>query len=208
MFEYARSRHAAVTRLGQFVAHGIVKPIKGFAEERWYEGERDKLRSVEDLNGLDRFEIARNYLNTKQGMRFLSEIGAESQRHDLSSTLIKDMALFFDIRIPDAYFKWHDQFPQIPQVATVEETGLIYHLPESPKLAEEHKSYIEKISSPERPASEKQLKYLKNLMDNAGYVLKGEIKDLTITEASQFISFFVDDQELPDELSRLLEYDI
>lgn len=207
MFEYARSRHAAVTRLGQFVAHGIVKPIKGFAEERWYEGERDKLRSVEELNGLDRYEIARGYLNTKQGMRFLEEIESVSQRQGLSS-IVRDVAMFFDIRIPDAYFKWHDKFPQVPQVATVEETGLIYHFPESPKLAEEHKAYIEEISSPDRPATEKQLKYLGNLMENAGYVLKGGKKDLTITEASQLISFFVDDQELPDELSSLLEYDI
>ncbi|MBD3922983.1 nucleoside 2-deoxyribosyltransferase [Paenibacillus sp. PR3] len=71
-----------------------------------------------------------------------------------------------------------------------------------------NKLLIPKEDTSSQPATEKQKKYLSNLMKNAGYILKSDLDDLTIGQAGLYIAFFVDDKQLSEELSSLLEYDI
>jgi|GEM_PF-4453005 len=209
MFSYAYERHPALVRLGQYVSHAIVKPSTKDNTGFFYNSIYDRIRSVEELNALDRHELANEFLQTDQGKRFKRQIGpAAEEEHKLYIAVIHDIAYFLDVTIPEAYLKWHRFFPHVPQVRTIEESCLIYHFPQSEDLAKQFKAIKDELFSPDRSATDKQKSYLSNLMDNAGYVLKCHLNDLTISQASQLISFFTDDIELPDDLAQLLEYDI
>jgi hypothetical protein len=92
-----------------------------------------------------------------------------------------------------------------------DDLGLVYHFPENYELEEavkrEAEKWKQKYETP--PATEPQIKYLKTLLSRAGYNLKVEYEELTIDEAGQLISFFVDDTNLSDDLfKRLLNYDV
>ncbi|MEC0373330.1 hypothetical protein [Paenibacillus chibensis] len=190
MFEYVRDTHKVKVRIGQFVAHHVVQE-KPFSKI---------LRSVEQINTMNRYDLAKAFLESGEAKYFYRDVGeCDPER------LLDDVARYIDQRIPKAYITW-DTEQEATSDWSAKARGLIYQFPEHADLEEEIKREAEAWKQ-ETPATERQIKYLKSLLKNAGYCLN-QIEELNVDEASQYIRFFVEDAPLPHELSQRLEYDI
>lgn len=188
LFEYANDIRKVKIRIGHYVAQQVV-------QERPFS---KLVRSAEQINRMDRFELARGFLES-EGEYFYPDVGeCDPER------LLHDVACYIDQRIPKAYATWSERAGASDWTAKA--MGIIYHFPEYADLEGEIKREAEEWTQ-ETPATDRQIKYLRSLLKNAGYCLE-RAEELNVEEASQFIRFFVEDAPLPHELSKRLEYDI
>lgn len=196
MFEYMDERRAKA-RIGHYVAHHIVQE-QPFSKI---------VRSPDQLNRMDRYELAKVFLASNEGQYFNRDL-----RHTPDpENMLDDIARYIDQRIPKAYATWSGTGIQeaVQEYWTAAGLGLIYHFPENTDLEQSVRDEAKAWQSDVIPATAKQVSYLKKLLSRAGYLLKIDFDDLTVDQASQLISFFVDDTPLNDDLFRsLLEYDI
>ncbi|PGN45101.1 hypothetical protein [Bacillus thuringiensis] len=118
MFEYLPEKRSFTIKLGQIIAHEIVK--NGIMSK--------ESRSIYDLNMMNRYDLAADALR-KMPERYL--VGTYTR-----DEIIKDMAMYIDERIPSAYAKWgaEDNY-NAPSKITVsaDSYGLIYHFEENRK---------------------------------------------------------------------------
>lgn len=118
MFKNIKEVNRLKMALGNYVSHNIVN---------YYDRETNThyIRSVEELNSLDRIELAKQFYND----RFL-QWGRSVENEE---EFIKDVAIYFDGRIPKSYYKWinkkHDSAPG-NYIVNAEELGLIYQFKE------------------------------------------------------------------------------
>ncbi|HDR7623658.1 TPA: hypothetical protein QCX73_003315 [Bacillus mycoides] len=118
MFEYLTEKRSFTIKLGQIIAHEIVK--NGIMSK--------KSRSVYDLNMMNRYVLAADALG-KMPERYL--IGTYSR-----DEIIKDMAMYIDERIPSAYAKWgaQDDYKAPSKLnVSADSYGLIYYFEENCK---------------------------------------------------------------------------
>ncbi|GAB6537094.1 hypothetical protein bcgnr5378_65370 [Bacillus cereus] len=118
MFEYLSKKRSFTIKLGQIIAHDIVKHgIGSFVE-----------RSAYNLNRMDRYELAIDALK-KMPKKYLQGSYTKEQ-------LLKDTAIYIDKRIPSAYAKWvAEEEYRAPSLLNVKASdyGLIYQFEENYK---------------------------------------------------------------------------
>ncbi|WP_242300039.1 hypothetical protein [Bacillus cereus group sp. BfR-BA-01448] len=121
MFEYLPEKRSFTIKLGQIIAHEIVK--NGIMSK--------ESRSIYDLNMMNRYDLATDALR-KMPERYLAGTYTRDE-------IIKDIAMYIDERIPPAYAKWgaEDNY-KAPSRITVsaDSYGLIYHFEENRKKKE------------------------------------------------------------------------
>jgi hypothetical protein len=203
MFEYADERKVKM-RIGNYVAHHIV-------QERPFS---KIVRSPDQLNRMDRYELAKAFLASGERKYFDRDL-----RHTPDpEKMLDDIARYIDQRIPKAYATWSDydskntgsqEYVNTEKLEwSAAALGLIYQFPENAELEQSVKDEAKAWNRDVIPATKKQIRYLKTLLSRSGYVLKIGFDELTVDQASQLISFFVNDTHLPEELYRFLEYDV
>ncbi|AZK47493.1 hypothetical protein [Paenibacillus lentus] len=191
MFDYADTLKVKM-RLGQYVAHRIVKD--GFTSKI--------VRSPEQLNKMDRFELAKDFLSSNERKYFDRDLFKTPE----PEKLLDDVARYIDQRIPKAYANWFNYGNNVDEEWSAEKYGLTYQFEENGLLEAETREKSNEWN-PNAPASKEQVQYLKALLSQAGYILKISYDDLTRGNASQLISFLVDDDALPADIQKLLEYE-
>jgi hypothetical protein len=121
-------------------------------------------------------------------------------------SLVADVALYIDKRMPQSYYKWkhkrHDTGPANISGVNAHELGIVYRFEENDPMVTksvENKPVIKR-------ATEKQRLYIIGLVKNTGYKTKA-LGELTIKEASDIISFLRRDTvKTPSCLFDYLEY--
>lgn len=190
MFDYVQDLHKVKIRIGQYVAHYVVQE-KPFSKI---------VRSIEQINAMNRYDLAKAFLESREAKYFYRDVGEYDPER-----LLDDVARYIDQRIPKAYITWESE-QEADFNWSAKAKGLIYQFPEHADIEEKIKIEAEAWRK-ETPATERQIRYLRSLLKNSGYFLD-QIEELNVDEASQYISFIVEDAPLPDELFKRLEYDI
>ncbi|ULO04830.1 hypothetical protein H1230_16925 [Paenibacillus sp. 19GGS1-52] len=106
--------------------------------------------------------------------------------------LLDDIARYIDQRIPKAYVNWFNYGNDEDEEWSAGKYGLTYQFRENELLETETREKSKAWNS-NASASKEQVRYLKALLSQAGYILKISYDDLTRESASPLISFFVDD---------------
>lgn len=177
--------------IGAFVSHKVI---------------RDGKATVEELNELDRWDLANEWYYFETGLSpwKIQRFGKTIDRFyggDLDAFL-REVAVFIDDRIPRSFLKYHDKnHDKQPACYTVKPDekgklpfGLIYHYKENYTGAGSEK----KISYNER-ATDKQIRYLENMAWRKNHYFYKD-KGITKKEASACIDYFLnmDYQVEPD----------
>ncbi|WP_297133087.1 hypothetical protein [Terrisporobacter sp.] len=114
MFTYIFNKKRFVQKLGNYISHTIVNT---FDES---EG-RKILRSAEELNKLDRLDLA---------YKFYDSLNMNLEGNPGREFMVDDIAIYIDYMIPKSYVKWylkeHNKGPKNMKV-DLEKYGLIYH---------------------------------------------------------------------------------
>lgn len=185
MFDYIERKKSFLVNLGKYISHEIVTEFNSETGSR--------IRTVEELNNLNRLELAKNFTQRKR--EYFKGI-------NITEKIIIDIARYIDERIPQAYEKHlnnrNDKAPTKLNTSA-EEYGLIYHLKGS--INEEKKTFV-------IYATDKQISYLEHLATEGGFKIKGDCNKLTSVEASKLISFLLGSEDEPDFMLNYLEYDI
>ncbi|WP_341285073.1 hypothetical protein [Priestia megaterium] len=118
MFDYLTKKLKFTIKLGKFISHNIVF-IKDSNHVK-------TARTVEELNSLDRLELAKKAL-AKMPEDYLTGTYNETD-------FLNEIALYIDKRIPQSYEKWatrdHSKSPTKIKVSD-SKYGLIYHFKEN-----------------------------------------------------------------------------
>ncbi|MNN81547.1 hypothetical protein D3C81_1983840 [compost metagenome] len=93
MFEYADEKKVK-NRVGKNVTHYIV-------QERPY---NKIVHSIDQINQMDRFELAREFLSSKERKYFDQDLRWIPDPEEM----LGDIARYIDQRIPKSYAKWSD----------------------------------------------------------------------------------------------------
>lgn len=185
MFDYIERKKSFLVNLGKYISYEIV------TEFTLETGSR--IRTVEELNSMDRLELAKNF--TQRRREYFKGI-------NITEEIITDIARYIDERIPQTYEKHlnnrNDKAPAKINTSA-EEYGLIYRLKGS--INEKKKTSI-------TYATDKQISYLEHLATEGGFKLKENCNELTSSAASKLISFLLGTKSEPDFMLNYLEYDI
>jgi predicted metal-dependent hydrolase len=96
LFEYAEDSRKVKMRIGNYVAHYVVH------EQSKSKPFNKSVRTPEQLNAMDRYELAKAFLESKERRYFLPDVGNSYDPEQL----LQDVAKYIDQRIPKAYGKW------------------------------------------------------------------------------------------------------
>lgn len=116
MFSYLVNRKNFVQKLGNYISHEVVT---------YFDGEKRILRTPEELNKMDRLELATIFYNKTHRNYFEGSIdGVDTREH---------IAEYIDKRIPQTYKKYFKHIEGAPARVEVteedmKEMGLIYKL--------------------------------------------------------------------------------
>jgi len=167
-----------VKRIGTYVSHKIVR--------KW-----SVLSSVEELNSLDRFELAKEWYLYETYHTAYKKPRWEyliSHFYNQKDDFFDEVARYIDDRIPRAYAKYsaekidNSRGPSTIKLEYNDDgslvSGLIYHYPPNTQFAS---FFVE--------ATEKQIKYLTDLSAMKNYMFYKE--GISKGEASECINFFL-----------------
>ena len=118
MFSYLTNSKQFVQKLGNYISHEVVP---------YFDGRQRVLRTPEELNNMDRLELATTFYNNIHRNYLEGGVDGEFMRDQI--------ALYIDMRIPQAYKKYSspehiDIAPSRIEVTDkdMREMGLIYKL--------------------------------------------------------------------------------
>lgn len=129
--------------LGQIITHDIVRP-------------NGILRTVDELNKLDRYELAEFAVQKIDRYRYDNLLSGNYTRNQL----IEDVAHHIDQRLPQSYIKWktarHDIGPSKLN-ANIGDFGLIYYFDKTGTKTKSKKT--EKLLTVDQPIDEREEEY-------------------------------------------------
>ncbi len=186
MFESIRNHHSLLSRLGLFVSLNGVR-----------DNERN-LKSEEEINELDRYELARE---------FLEQEGPSQQGHSVeffgvpfdeleATDFYDDIAIWIDKKLIEKYVQFSGN-----HIQAQEDTELIYHFRENEMVRfnpEQDENWTPR-------ASRKQVGYLTGLLKKADLYCVYPLENLTIEQASSLIQYLSQDQEIDVETKELIK---
>lgn len=194
ILENANSRDGIWTKqkLGDYVSQDVVWSCPYFSTRI--------LKSVEEINELDRMELSWHWWNS-----FVKENPYHEERvwnvisdyyGGLTEFFIDDVAVYIDMRLPQAYLKHKEHIDAGPSQIKIcaDENG---NLPYGIKY--KYKANYNRLVKPVgAPATDKQLSYIEYLADKNGYHFNHN--EMTLKEASSFITFLknIDSYSEPD----------
>ena len=165
--------------LGEYVSHDVVRDWR-----------RQYLFTVEELNSMDRKELAITWYNSDVWKKKRWDALVFSFYGGDIGAFLDDVARYIDDRIPRAYLKYHVK-GESPSRASVKcdkdgnpTTGLIYHYPENKNPP----TYV-------IGATDRQINYLMALATKNGFHLCSE--GITKDEASECISYVLNMKSKP-----------
>lgn len=172
MFDYLENPRTFAMALGNYVSHKVIKTYEPSVGHR--------LRTVEEINSLDRIELAKDFFYER-----FEKYANDSEEHKrilaLKPTMINDIAVYIDSRIPKSYYKWsnrrHDIAPSKVRGVKAEDMGLIYWFSEN---------------ETDLLVTDKQKNYILFLIEDTGYKVK-TFDDMSIKDATDIISFLIGD---------------
>lgn len=159
--------------LGEYVSHDVVS-----------DRTRQYLFTVEELNAMDRKELAVTWYNSDAWKKKRWDALISSFYGGDMNTFLDEVARYIDDRIPRAYLKYHTK-GDAPALISVEcnmegnpTTGLIYHFPEN----KNPQTFL-------LGATDRQISYLIDLATKRGLQFCSE--GISKNEASECIDFFL-----------------
>ncbi|MEX3914402.1 hypothetical protein AB4672_21755 [Bacillus paralicheniformis] len=164
VFDYLNKKRHFTIKLGQIISHHIVK----------YGGFDAKLRDPEELNHLDRFELAKTAISMMPPDYLEGDYDKE--------TLTKDTAIYIDKRMLQSFAKWierdHDRGPAQFKI-DANQYGLSYHFEENKKKSRSaNGSKSERKKKTENPQVENEKKSIDDQVKESNFVqLKSYLDD-------------------------------
>lgn len=183
ILENANSKNAIwiKQKIGELMHHMVIST---------YLSPREKSMTIMELNALDRESIALDWFNSTVSWNHYQEERVWNVIEDFydcsSGWFIKDLAIYIDKRLVQAYIKARDNIDVSPSqvIVTLDKDG---NLPYGLKY-KYSENYTSLLPASVAPATKKQLDYLKDLAIKNGYYFNNE--GLTKEKASSYINFF------------------
>lgn len=206
MFGYIVHKRRFKQKLGDYISHSIVDTDKSILRTKVL-----PTTKVDELNSLDRYELARVYLDDYKSRSYNYKDDSIYNCDMLEKDVIKDIAVYIDNLIPKFCVKKLEGREESATTYYVKNGtyGLFYYYDVNkegnPPSSLWH-NYITPGLSDTDSITCKQLSYLEDLAKDSGYRLKSE--DIGKKSASLLISFLKGDcSEEPECLFEYLEYD-